>query len=449
MVRVSSPIVRTTTFLLASINFVVHPADADAVTRLAFVSSSASLTFSEISPSSSQSVSISTKPGHCHRNCHPPPPRHRARLFRVRSHSSHNEDSSRISTKTKAQRKRSPPPSSEQQQQQQQQQQLHLLTFDLDDTLFPIQPVLDDANDAMVRAMHRLGYTDVRNEDVVVASKMIRRELRDLQRGGGVMTYTDLRKASIRRVLECYFLTGSCSSSAAAVRLGKSTIHESVVNHVFDTWLSERHASANRSLFPSAVQMLRQIRMMRTTHNHDGSVQNDVNNRNDEDDNDYNFKTTGEEAEASGDVIIGAITNGRGNPFDMPSISSYFDFCISGEDEGVFPRRKPDRGIYEAALRRYRELVMVGTKNGGVGGSARTQDEDDDIVLNWIHFSWLIEESLQDDGGDVVPSWSTATNEELEKRAKMDEMARQHVSAKIGKLDELPDVITHILQRNP
>jgi len=59
---------------------------------------------------------------------------------------------------------------------------------------------------------------------------------------------------------------------------------------------------------------------------------------------------------------------------------------------------------------------------------------------------WLIEESLEDETGEVVPSWSTATNEELEKRAKLDEMARQYVSAKIDKLDELPSVIMGILE---
>jgi len=457
----------------------VHPADTDAVVRLAFASLSTSPANSQIGPSPSFAL-IST-----HRNRHhppPPPPWRHARPFRILSH---RDDSSRMSTETKIGQNSS---SSEQQP-----QQLHLLTFDLDDTLFPIQPVLDDANEAMVRAMHRLGYSDVTNEDVVSASKLIRRELREVQSGGGVMTYTELRKTSIRRVLECYFLTGSCSSSSSsslqrqsqrrlrleplqqesllqnnaesstAAALGKNTIHDSVVDHVFDTWLSERHASADRNLFSSAIEMLKQIRTMRTTHHPYISLQNGMyNNRNDDD---YDFKASaGIGAATKGKVVIGAITNGRGNPFDMPSISPYFDFCISGEDEGVFPKRKPDRGIYEAALRRYRDLVLVETKNGSVGDSALREEEDNDIVLNWVHVGddlandvgasascgakavWLIEESLEDETGEVVPSWSTATNEELEKRAKLDEMARQYVSAKIDKLDELPSVIMGILE---
>jgi hypothetical protein len=36
---------------------------------------------------------------------------------------------------------------------------LGLLTFDLDDSLYPIEPVMDEANAAFCRAMNRLGFS--------------------------------------------------------------------------------------------------------------------------------------------------------------------------------------------------------------------------------------------------------------------------------------------------
>jgi len=43
-------------------------------------------------------------------------------------------------------------------------------------------------------------------------------------------------------------------------------------------------------------------------------------------------------------------------------------------------------------------------------------------------------------------SWSTATEEEIQRRKKMDEIARDLVTAKISALDELPDAILTILR---
>ena len=56
---------------------------------------------------------------------------------------------------------------------------LHLITFDLDDTIFPIGPVVAEANDAMISRLQTLGYTDANNDEIVAASKRIRNELRE------------------------------------------------------------------------------------------------------------------------------------------------------------------------------------------------------------------------------------------------------------------------------
>jgi len=269
---------------------------------------------------------------------------------------------------------------------------LHLLTFDLDDTIFPIGPVVAEANDAMISRLQTFGYTDANNDEIVAASKRIRNELREV---GEALTYTDLRKQSIRR--EIIRLTD----------LQHHQVDDSVVEDVFDSWLSTRHASADKYLFSDCVDALEAIQLQHP------------------------------------DAIIGAITNGRGNPLFMPSVKDFFHFCVSGEDEGVFPKRKPDKGIYEAALETFYLL----------------RKEESPDSLNWIHVGddlandvgaaaitgaksiWLSAEEEESD----LPSWSTATKEEMERRAKLNDSAKKYVSSKISSLNELESAVMHIL----
>jgi len=271
--------------------------------------------------------------------------------------------------------------------------ELHLLTFDLDDTIFPITPVVQDANSAMIQYLQEIGYENASNDEIIAASKQIRRELRER---GEEVTYTELRKQSIRREMER--LDG-----------GALDTHESdVIDRVFDKWLLERHASADRNLFPFASSSLQIVRDQYPS------------------------------------VVIGAITNGRGSPFHMQSISHYFDFCISGEDDGVFPLRKPSSGIYEAALKKYEELKNKNVHN-----------------VNWIHVGddlandvgasaacgaktiWLTKDEQA--GEEGVGFWSTATLEEMQKRKQMNDRARQFVNAEVTTLNELSNAIESIL----
>jgi FMN phosphatase YigB (HAD superfamily) len=80
---------------------------------------------------------------------------------------------------------------------------LGLLTFDLDDTLYPIAPVLDEANAAFARAMENFGYTGIQPQDINERSKQIRSELalKDPQ-AAATLTHTELRKLAIRRAME-------------------------------------------------------------------------------------------------------------------------------------------------------------------------------------------------------------------------------------------------------
>lgn len=276
---------------------------------------------------------------------------------------------------------------------------LALLTFDLDDTLFPINRVVQDANDAMVQAMHRLGYTRATNKNILKHTTAIRKHVKT------PITYTSLRMRAIRAELE------SC------VKKGES-VDSSVVKHCFDAWLDERHKSAERNLFPCTVEMLESI-----------SAQHPY-------------------------ACIGAITNGRGSPIYMTSISQFFDFCVSGEDDNVFPQRKPQRGIYEASLAKYAERYPHPISESeyiwchvgdclanDIGGSTKCG-----AYGIWMD-SGHDESSASRLSNDKQPSWSTASKRTIRNRQRLSKSAKNKVSAKITRLSELPNAIDIILEK--
>jgi putative hydrolase of the HAD superfamily len=271
---------------------------------------------------------------------------------------------------------------------------LALITFDLDDTLFPIGPVVDEANVAMIEAITKLvGYpSSITSETVIETTKNIRREL------DSPITYTDLRKLAIRAELLKY--------------LDADALDDSVVHHVFEAWLLERHASAERHLFEGAQQVLTHLR------------------------------------EQFPSLQIGAITNGRGNPLDMKgsALPSLFDFCISGEDEGVFPNRKPHKGIYEAALERVNLSLTEGSSEtcwihvgddlaNDVGASAACGAKT----------IWLDTNDDLKSSNAPLPSWSTIGEEERETRRKLAEAAFTFVDVRIESLVDLPNAVNRIL----
>ena len=95
------------------------------------------------------------------------------------------------------------------------QKKLGLLTFDLDDTLYPIKPVLDDANAAFARAMERFGYEGLTPNDIVETAKQIREEIaKDDPTTAAVLTHTEIRELAIRRELEKQMLSKKLKETA-------------------------------------------------------------------------------------------------------------------------------------------------------------------------------------------------------------------------------------------
>lgn len=81
--------------------------------------------------------------------------------------------------------------------------ELGLLTFDLDDTLYPIQKVEQAANEAFVRAMARFGFDGLQPDDIVRAAKEIRAEMnRQDPAAAAALTHVQVRERAIRREME-------------------------------------------------------------------------------------------------------------------------------------------------------------------------------------------------------------------------------------------------------
>lgn len=90
---------------------------------------------------------------------------------------------------------------------------LGLITFDLDDTLYPIAPVLDEANAAFSKAMSNFGYVDIEPSDIVETGKEIRAQVsaEDEQLGvdplkPATVNHKEIRMAAIRKEMEQFIL---------------------------------------------------------------------------------------------------------------------------------------------------------------------------------------------------------------------------------------------------
>ena len=79
------------------------------------------------------------------------------------------------------------------------------MTFDLDDTLYPLAPVIDEANAAFARAMHKYGFGnhDIQTQDINARSIQLRQTLaRTDPEAAAVLTHTEIRKRAIRQEME-------------------------------------------------------------------------------------------------------------------------------------------------------------------------------------------------------------------------------------------------------
>lgn len=84
---------------------------------------------------------------------------------------------------------------------------LGLLTFDLDDTIYPLAPVIAEANAAFARAMERYGFPDIAPDDINTRSVQMRIEIaRTDPERAAVLSHTEIRKLAIRKEMELVML---------------------------------------------------------------------------------------------------------------------------------------------------------------------------------------------------------------------------------------------------
>ena len=272
---------------------------------------------------------------------------------------------------------------------------LGLLTFDLDDTLFPISPVVRDANQKMVSNLERLGYkTTV--PAFLETTRVVRRMLDQ------PVTYTALRKMAIEA--EMKRLGGNNQEAPADVAR--------LVDECYQVWEDERHAAAGRYLFADSIPMLQAVKRR--------------------------FP----------DVCIAAITNGKGNPLRMPgTLGDLFEFCVSGEDEDVFPNRKPHPDIYAIARAKYRDRYSHHAEETHAWchvGDCLANDVGASAACG-AYAVWFTPESSSAVAAGAGYRYSTASPQEKEERAKKAQAAEELVAVRIASLVDLPDALARLL----
>lgn len=342
---------------------------------------------------------------------------------------------------------------------------LGLLTFDLDDSLYPIMPVIQDANSVFVRAMANYGY-NLEPDAIVESATRIREEAGPAM--GSAMTHTAVRLLAIRREMEKKMVENKLRECAedwatevssltgpmrrSAEKWARAAVQDRVVESIYYAWEGERHHSAERHLYPEVIASLQRIK------------------------------------EEHPDVIIGAVTDGKANPLLMVfTLAPYFDFCISWEDDAsgrteFFKELCNVDGnadlqwIYRAAYDKYKEFAetkrelrmsMVDEVEGS-SGAANDDDCSDNPI--WIHVgddlaydvggsascgARTIHLDLDDDYGQTaksrferdarMPSWNTAPMEEIIHRKAMNDAAESMVNKRVSRLSMLCDAIDEIL----
>eukprot|EP00522_Entomoneis_paludosa_P015556 CAMPEP_0172447912 /NCGR_PEP_ID=MMETSP1065-20121228/7063_1 /TAXON_ID=265537 /ORGANISM="Amphiprora paludosa, Strain CCMP125" /LENGTH=403 /DNA_ID=CAMNT_0013199285 /DNA_START=42 /DNA_END=1253 /DNA_ORIENTATION=- len=331
---------------------------------------------------------------------------------------------------------------------------LGLLTFDLDDTLYPIQPVIDEANAAFARAMEQYGFPDIQPDDIDKTGRLIREEISAAQgkEAGSVLTHTEVRTMAIRRTMEEIILERKLQETADdwatpvsdltnivvghARKWAKTAVSESIVQAVLNAWEMERHHAAERHIFAGLIDV---------------------------------FKTIKQEHP---NVIIGAVTDGRANPLFMTfTLAPFFDFCMSWEDDQggrrkFFQELSSVEGnaelkwIYQAALDKYQELAAAQAALGAgdapqapiwvhvgddlaydVGGAAQCGAKT--VLLELAdRYGQTARHRFTDEN---QPSWSTTSRAELEKRRLLNAAAEEKVDKKLAFLSQIPEAINEIL----
>jgi len=311
--------------------------------------------------------------------------------------------------------------------------------------------------------MLNYGYA-LEPNDIVESGKRIREEAGPI--AGTAMSHTEVRLEAIRREMERKMLEKKLQECAedwatevesltapirnSAAKWAKSAVSQTVVESIYSAWERERHHSAERHLYPEILSSLQQIR------------------------------------EKYPDVVIGAVTDGKANPMLMVfSLAPYFDFCMSWEDDasgrteffkelGNVDGNADLQWIYRAAYEKYTEIAETKREMTRSLGEEEVEEESENDTPLWIHVG---DDLAYDVGGSAscgaktilldldeeygqtakvrfdldgpearMPSWNTASEEEITNRKAMNDAAESVVDKRVSRLSMLPDAIDDILK---
>jgi FMN phosphatase YigB (HAD superfamily) len=336
-----------------------------------------------------------------------------------------------------------------------------MITFDLDDTLYPIATILNEANSAFARAMEKFGFDNIEPNDIVETGKKIREKMAETDPvDAACLTHTEIRRLAIREEMEkivyqrkleaCAedWATQVSSLSPLVVQNAKTwattAVSKSVVEAVLNAWEMERHHAAERHLYPEVMDTFEQIK------------------------------------EEHPNVVIGAVTDGKANPLFMTfTLAKHFDFCINWEDDQAGRQKffkdlsnvEKDadlRWIYSAAKEKGEEFVRAGytLRNEeypdpnveqiwihigddlalDVGGSATCGAKTIMAELNDKQYHQTARHRFDNIGEDEKqPQWSSTPRKELEKRQQMNAAAEDLVNEKVAFISHIPEAINKIL----
>lgn len=331
---------------------------------------------------------------------------------------------------------------------------LGLLTFDLDDTMYPMEPVLSEANKAFAEAMSKYGYTGIEPQDIVQTGKAIREEIALTDpKAAAILTHTEIRELAIRREMEKVIhrrKLEECAKDWAtevqdlnplvvenAKKWANTALSQSVVDAVVNAWEMERHHAAERHVYQEMLEGLKEIKKQHP------------------------------------DVIIGAVTDGRANPLLMTfTLAPYFDFCMSWEDDqggrrGFFTELASAEGnadlkwIYNAAYEKYKTLASSPSTDET---SSRDESEyvwvhvGDDLAYDvggshacgaktiWLDLDKKYEQTAKYLFEGERPSWSTSSQDEIQKRIVLNYAAKGAVNVRLRFLSQLTDALDLILE---
>jgi putative hydrolase of the HAD superfamily len=186
---------------------------------------------------------------------------------------------------------------------------------------------------------------------------------------------------------------------------------DELVEETYQVWENERHFAAERYLYPDAISMLETVK------------------------------------QSFPDACIAAVTNGKGNPLCMGTLKQYFEFCVSGEDDDIFPRRKPDSGIYEVTKEKYRARYQHHNAESHLWCHVG------DCLINDVGASaacgafavWYAPMLENVAGGKTQPNYSTLSHSEWQQRERQANADREKVAARITSLPELMGAISEFV----